>query len=197
MTDTVRPPRQARSRDAWERVLAVGLDLLQTDGYEGLTVGEVCRRAKVSAPSIYARVDGLSGLVLAVYERGMTAVAATEDRRLAASDGTIEDVVGAMAAVFAEHRALLRAVISRAAADPALLTRGAVLSRAVIDRFAAALDSVQPEQALTLMRAVYTECSFRAMYGSTFWSDEDETDEAFVARLIAFARRLADGTAAP
>ncbi|WP_354246928.1 helix-turn-helix domain-containing protein [Agromyces sp. PvR057] len=191
MTDAVRPPLQARSRDAWERVLAVGLDLLRTEGYDAFTMGEICRRAGVSAPSIYARVDGRSGLFLAVYDRGMRAVAATEDRALEASGGTIEGVARAMAAVFSEHRDLLRSVIVRAAAEPALLDRGAELSRGVVERFASRLEHVDPERAAMLVRTLYTECSFRAMYGSEFWRPTAETDDEFVERLTTLARLLA------
>ena len=59
---SVREPQQARSRASWDRVVAVGRDLLAEGGYDALTISEVCRRANVTAPSIYARVDGRAGL---------------------------------------------------------------------------------------------------------------------------------------
>ncbi|GAA3755613.1 hypothetical protein GCM10022240_05700 [Microbacterium kribbense] len=67
----VREPKQQRTREAWNRVLDVGLALFIEGGLDGLTISEVCRRAEISAPSLYARVDGLAGLVAAVYEHAM------------------------------------------------------------------------------------------------------------------------------
>jgi AcrR family transcriptional regulator len=194
VTNDVRPPLQARSREAWERVLTVGLDLLRTEGYDAFTVGEICRRAGVSPPSIYARVDGRAGLFLAVYDRGMHDVAATEELALEASGGTVDGIARAMATVFSEHRDLLRAVIVRAASEPALLERGAELSRGVVERFARGLDGVSPERATAIVRTLYAECSFRAMYGPAFWSSTEEAEDAFVQRLTALARSLAHAT---
>lgn len=191
VTETVRPPLQARSRDSWERVLQVGLDLLETDGYDGFTIGEICRRAKVSAPSIYARVDGRSELFLAVYEVGMRGVAKTEIAELAVSGSTVEGVTCALANVFAEHSALLRAVIARAAEDPALLAIGARISRAVVVRFSDAITGVPAERSRMLMRTVYAECSFRAMYGSAFWGEVPETELAYRERLVDLANAIA------
>ena len=79
----VREPKQARSREAWERVLEVGRQLIEEGGVPALTITEVCRRSGINAPSLYARVDGRAGLFAAVYERGMAEVRATEERMLA------------------------------------------------------------------------------------------------------------------
>ncbi|MGN6206648.1 TetR/AcrR family transcriptional regulator, partial [Humibacter sp.] len=85
----VREPLQARSRASWERVISVGRELLETGGFEALTISEVCRRAEVTAPSIYARVDGRAGLFRAVYEDGMREVQATEDALFAGTVGSV------------------------------------------------------------------------------------------------------------
>ncbi|WP_426321835.1 helix-turn-helix domain-containing protein [Microbacterium sp. E-13] len=81
LTSPIRPPQQARSRAAWERILDVGLRLPQQGGFDAVTIGDVCRQADVSAPSIYARVDGRAGLLLAVGERGMALVHTQKTRR--------------------------------------------------------------------------------------------------------------------
>ncbi|GAA3756809.1 hypothetical protein GCM10022240_07050 [Microbacterium kribbense] len=54
-----------------------GHELLEEGGYEPLTINEICRRARVTAPSIYARVDGRVELFRAVYQRTMQEVVAT------------------------------------------------------------------------------------------------------------------------
>ena len=53
--ELLRPPLQNRSRESLERVLIAGKKLLEEKGWEGFTVQEVSRRAKVSIGSIYAR----------------------------------------------------------------------------------------------------------------------------------------------
>jgi len=44
----IRPPQQRRSRESLERVLKAGELVLEQKGYEGFTIAEVSRRAKVS-----------------------------------------------------------------------------------------------------------------------------------------------------
>lgn len=190
VSEVVRPPLQARSRAGWERALEVGLELLQEGGYEALTVSEVCRRAAISAPSLYARVDGRLGLFRAVYERGMAQVIVTEDRVFAEASGSLERTVDAVVEVFETHGALLRAVIRHAASDPDLLHRGAAESRRVLDRIVDALPPAPSEAATIVARLLYTESAFRAMYGERFWSDAGESREAFSSRLLFAARRI-------
>jgi AcrR family transcriptional regulator len=188
---SVRPPLQARSRAGWERALEVGLDLLQEGGYEALTVSEVCRRARLSAPSLYARVDGRLGLFQAVYERGMAAVIKTEDAALEAADGWTDEIVGAVVEVFERHRDFLRAVIRQAGVDPNLLERGASETQRFVRRVAGALATHDEPAALSTARMLYTECAFRAMYGDQFWSsDEPESRAEFTQRLVDMSRRL-------
>lgn len=192
MTDAtasaVREPRQARSRAGWERALAVGRELLEAGGYEALTVSEVCRRAGITAPSLYARVDGRTGLFRAVYADGMRDVVASEDELLGAAEGTIA-VVAAVTAVFDRHAPLLRAVIHRAVEDPWLLARGAEASRRLQERIARALPGDDEALKRSAARLVYTECAFRAMYGPAFWVDEPESAEAFADRVAVIVGR--------
>lgn len=191
MTDAVRPPLQARTKESWHRVLEVGLELLEHGGFDALTVSEVCRRARISAPSLYARVDGRRGLFLAVYEHGMALVRETEQHELTAAHGSVDAVVGAVAAVFSRHSSLLRTVIARASDDAALLERGAARSRAVVERVADALPGDFPaERRLSTARMIYTECAFRAMYGDAFWHPDGQPEAAFVASLASGAHAL-------
>jgi AcrR family transcriptional regulator len=90
-----RTAKQARSREAWGRVLAVGRHLVEEGGVEALTVTEVCRRSGISPPSLYARVDGKAGLFAAVYERGMADIASTEERVFAGLPRVLHRQAGA------------------------------------------------------------------------------------------------------
>lgn len=190
MTKTVRPARQLRSREGWERALAIASELFQEGGYEALSISEVCRRAGMSAPSLYARVDGLDGLFRAVFEQGMREVSATEDELLAATDGPpVEAMVAAVSGIFTRHEAFLRAVIRRSTADPVLLAEGARRSRALTKRVADALPG-DPEARRLAARTLYTECAFRVIYGERFWDPKGESADQFRAKLVALTEHI-------
>nr|WP_274636101.1 TetR/AcrR family transcriptional regulator [Microbacterium bovistercoris] len=189
-TTPVREPLQARSRASWERVLTAGRALLEEGGYEALTINEVCRRAHVAPPSIYARVDGRVELFRAVYERTMHEVVATEDELFAGASGSVADAIAATAGVFERHSALLRAIIHRAVDDPWLLQHGAVMSRRLQERVSATLPIEDAELASSIARLVYTECAFRTMYGPAFWSETGETLEEFATRITILVQRI-------
>tara|TARA_R100000365_G_scaffold988_1_gene3597 strand:- start:1440 stop:2045 length:606 start_codon:yes stop_codon:yes gene_type:complete len=192
-----RAPQQARSRESWDRVLQVGMELFAERGWQGLTITEVCRRAGVSAPSIYARVDGKAGLFLAVHERWLEKITETEralrelhvDPTHSAADAATAAAQVIMG-VFEVHREELRALIDRSAHDPELLERGGAASRAFIGVLAQTIPG-PPERGLAVVRVVYGECLMRTMYGSHFLEPVDEAPAAFSARVSALARALA------
>lgn len=185
----VREPKQARSREAWERALDVGRELLEEGGIEALTISEVCRRSNMSPPSLYARVDGLAGLFAAVYDRGMAQVAATEEQVFAGlprPDATTRqralDAAAAITDVFSRHAAFLRPIIGAAGREPALLRRGATESRRLLDHIVRALQ-MDTDTAEDIARSLYSECVVRTMYGDDFFTDRPESAADFQARI--------------
>src|SRR3954468_9843732 len=74
----VRPPKQRRSREAWNRVLDAGVAILEDGGYDAFTIAAVCERARVAPPAIYARTASKDALFLAVYEHGIARLRADE-----------------------------------------------------------------------------------------------------------------------
>jgi len=180
---SVREPRQARSRASWERVVAVGRDLLAAGGYDALTISEVCRRAGVTAPSIYARVDGRAGLFRAVYEDVMADVLLSEDELFGSAAPSVAGAVRATATVFEHHSALMGSIIRQAVEDPWLLSHGARTSRRLRSRIAGAFRAGNPEAAASAARVLYEACVFRTIYGPAFWADEPETLDEFCGRL--------------
>jgi|SRR5699024_465053 len=191
MSETVRPPRQSRSRESWARVIDVATAQFEEGGYEALSISEVCRQAKVSAPSIYARVDGIDGLFRAVYERLIADIQATEHRELDLAEATVERVVAAAHRIFSRHEQALRAIIGRATADPELLAEGAQVSRELRDRIAALLPG-DPGAASAAARTIYTECAFRVIYGAEFWREDSESGAAFEAHLTTVVKKILD-----
>src|SRR3954468_22455511 len=86
--EALRPPLQNRSRESLERVLDAGQRLLEEKGWDGFTVQEVSRRAKVSIGSIYARAPSKEALILAVYDRAVGRIA--EERARLVNDSQWE-----------------------------------------------------------------------------------------------------------
>ena len=75
----VRPPKQRRSREAWDRVLDAGVAVLEDGGYDAFTIAAVCERAQVAPTAIYARTTSKDALFLAVYEHGIARLRAEQD----------------------------------------------------------------------------------------------------------------------
>lgn len=194
----VREPQQQRTRDAWNRVLEVGLELFIEGGLESLTVSEVCRRAEISPPSLYARVDGRAGLVAAVYEYAMVDVRASDERILsrlpddnAPTAERVSAVVDALADQFDANRDVLRPMIAASMQDEWVHRRGAEEARRIIGGMGAAL---QIEEAIgrDIATMLFSELVLRTMYGIDFASPFAPDDAAFRDRLkrMALARAV-------
>ena len=187
----VRKPRQARSVDTWERVLDAGMKLLVEGGWEAMTITAVCKAAKVTAPTIYARVDGLSGLFWAIYGRGMQSVLSTQNQYLEIARSRPERtterlsaVVDVVAKTFEEHREFLQPVIRYASINEDLLGQGADQSRELVQAMADLLSGENRQSAFEVAQTLYTEAVFRAMYGGTFLNRDGESFADFEARLL-------------
>ena len=59
----VRPPKQRRSRESYERVLEAAHTLLEENGFDGFTIQEVAARSGVSVGAIYERFGNKESLL--------------------------------------------------------------------------------------------------------------------------------------
>jgi len=201
---TIRPPRQERSRRAWDRVLDAGVTLLEQAGYEGFTIAAVCERAQVPPRAVYDRAPTKDALFLAVYEHGMARIKAdhevfTDPGRWLGLDAAalIEAVVREVTAMFSRHQALLRAVVLISGVHPEVYRRGSGYSRELGELFTALLRPVAPSatqpgtDADRMLRTCYTTVFsalvIRVAYGPGFAADpvDDATFTAQLARMIS------------
>ncbi len=182
---SVRPPRQARTRAAWERVLDSGVALIEDVGYDGLTIAALCERASVTPPTIYARAGDKETLLLAIYERAMERIRASDQLPERA---TVREAVAAVAAVWFENAALLRGIVHRAATDPEVFRRGRENSQDLARRFRAAIGGDE-HMADSVFRIVYATLVQHVMYGPQFESDLAVDDEALIEMLGDVAER--------
>lgn len=99
-------------------LLAVTLQLLQQNGYEGLTVDEVAATARASKSTVYRRWPTKAELVLAAVMQGMSQVA------VAPGTGRLRTDLLAVGEAISEqartHATTMRAVLVEASRNPAL-----------------------------------------------------------------------------
>ena len=63
--------RRLSAQERRQQLIRVGRKVFATNGYEGTTVEEIARRAKVSKPIVYEHFGGKEGLYAVVVDRSM------------------------------------------------------------------------------------------------------------------------------
>ena len=181
---SVRPPRQRRSRESYERVLKAAERLLEENGFDGFTVQEVAARSEVSVGAIYERFGNKESLLRVVHARLMDALGEAQERLEHAAPApdahaAIAQAVGGLARVSAEHRQALRAFMHLGAVDDAIAQRGSRSSielgrafKAQVLAHRASIAHPDPELAADVaFRMVYCTLARQIMYGPTFESN--------------------------
>jgi AcrR family transcriptional regulator len=142
----LRPPRQARSQATLERVLDVGVALVEEGDWNAFTIAEVCRRAEVHVGSFYARFSSKEALLLAVQERILKEVEREESTAFANPDWAglstpelIDCATREIPALFCRHAGVLRMLMSRAAVDPRVRVQGFASARRLGEAYVACL----------------------------------------------------------
>ncbi|MBV9367837.1 MAG: TetR/AcrR family transcriptional regulator [Solirubrobacterales bacterium] len=202
----VRPPKQRRSRESYERVLDAAHALLEENGFEGLTVQEVAARSGVSVGAIYERFGNKETLLRDVHARLMESMlrsgesAGDPAASAAGAAAAVAAVVAGMARVMNDNRKALRAFMHLGAVDKVISARGSKASIALSKTFKRALmpyatefGHPEPEVALDVaFRIAYSTLARQVMYGPVFESDRrlswkrlvDEIASACAAYLL-------------
>lgn len=190
----LRPPQQRRSRESLERILRAGADVLADRGYDGFTIGEVSRVARVSVGSVYGRFESKDALVYEIHRRLLERLTPPEIPDDSAADlrGAVESAVRRLADTTDGERDLLRAFMLRGPVDGRIAAQGSEASQAVGRSFRATLlahraeiGHADPELATDISyRMVYDVLGRHVMYGPTFESDAERTWDELVEELI-------------
>lgn len=190
----IRQPQQARSKEAWRRILDAGRELLEEGGSEALTIIAVCEAADVAPTAIYARVDGLVDLFWAIYEDGMHEVIDTYTEGLtkaasipAGTKERVKSVVTSVAYTFENHQRFLHPVINYSISNPTLRDVGSESSIKLVTLVAELLVADDPQAAYDVARMLQQESILRVMYGDHWFTTESESFEDFEVRLAAMA----------
>ncbi len=189
----LRPPQQRRSRESLERILRAGARVLADRGYDGFTIGEVSRKAKVSVGSVYGRFESKDALVYEIHRRLLERLTppAIPDAAADLRSG-VERAVRRLADSTDSERELLRAFMLRGPVDARIAAQGSEASQAVGRAFKATLlahrgeiGHANPELATDISyRMVYDVLGRHVMYGPTFESDAERTWGELVDELI-------------
>jgi AcrR family transcriptional regulator len=202
----VRPPKQRRSRESYERVLDAAHTLLEENGFDGFTVQEVAARSGVSIGAIYERFGNKESLLRAVHARlmesmseaGRTAEAAAAS--VVGASAAIAASIAGMARIMGDNRKALRAFMHLGAVDEVISARGSEASIALSKEFKRSLMAYagefrhpRPVVALDVaFRITYSTLARQVMYGPVFESDQrlswkrlvDELSGACAAYLL-------------
>jgi AcrR family transcriptional regulator len=141
---SINVPKQDRSRASFERVLDTAVELLKEHGYEGFTLQEVSKRSKTSIGSIYCRVRGKDELFHAVQDHVLARIDAEVQEILDPAKWSkvppqklIQFLIRELGEHLRRHTPILRAFISREAADAIVRKRGKKSHALVAERFQA------------------------------------------------------------
>ena len=189
-----RPPRQQRSREAWQRILDAGVSVLQDRGLPGLTIAAVCEVAGVAPTAIYARIGSKDQLLIAVYEHGMQRVRAAESEleRAWSGQADVDAAVRGVARLLTQHADFLRQVVLISATNPEIAHRGAVYARQLREIFVraagggspAAHQRVKIDAAFT---ALFATMTMRLAFGADFAGlDADTLVDELDAMIVAY-----------
>jgi AcrR family transcriptional regulator len=208
----VRPPRQQRSRDAWNRVLDAGVAILEDGGYDAFTIAAVCDRAQVAPPAIYARTSSKDALFLAVYEHGIARLIADQGvfengKRWAAlaPEALVQRAVAEMVGICLRHERFLRAVVLISSAHAEIRVCGSRYSQTLGEGFVqvvlearGAIKHADAEAAAwSCFSIAFAASIMRVAYGAAFATARPVDDATFTRDLGATAASYLLGETSP
>lgn len=160
----VNEPRQQRSRETLERVLAAGEELLLESGLDGFTISEIARRAGLSPGAIYGRFTNKDALLHLIHERLLDGLSLDLDEQVArvtsehaALQARIVELTTTVAACFREQAVLLRIFFTLGGRDSVITSQGGEwmlgVSRRLLEALAECREQIRhpaPDRALSM-----------------------------------------------
>ncbi|WP_134665212.1 MULTISPECIES: TetR/AcrR family transcriptional regulator [unclassified Amycolatopsis] len=170
-----RPPQQARSRAALQRLLTAAEQVLAEQGLESFTVAAVASQAGMSVGTIYRRFDGKEQLLHAVKDRLLTQLETSVRDALRSAPPDLRSIftafVAALAQTFEEHDGIFPELLGAQRSDGR--DRGLAALSAIQDALLEALplSSAEVENLKMAARTIIGACVHRAAT-SRFWPDD-------------------------
>lgn len=170
-----RPPQQARSRAALQKLLTAAEQVLAEQGLESFTVAAVASQAGMSVGTIYRRFDGKEQLLHAVKDRLLTQLETSVRDALRSAPPDLRSIftafVAALAQTFEEHDGIFPELLDAQRSDGR--DRGLAALSAIQDALLEALQlsSAEVENLKMAARTIIGACVHRAAT-SRFWPDD-------------------------
>lgn len=187
-------PRQARSRDALDQLIAAGEALLAEHAYETAPVGELARRAGSSVGTFYRLVGDKDRLLRAIHDRFLDDSQELLERELAPArfegrepTAVVRAYVATLVDIHARREGLLRALIVRSSAETDFRARVHAVNDALETRLAdllaphrARIRHPRPREAIRFgLRVV-----LGALNQNTFTRSPESRDSALLVREL-------------
>lgn len=172
----IRPPRQARSRAALERILVSAEQVLADTGFDDLTMAAVAERAGLSVGAIYRRFEGKEHLLIAVKDRLLTRVEDDITAALDTTDGGLPEVIEAFTHALADGFSAGAHVIPHMVGTSHDIgsserSRQALenLQRAFLDATTAHLDQVRRSDSTTALAMAFRTITGACIHRTITW----------------------------
>lgn len=193
----MRPPRQARSRQTLDRLLAAAERLLAERAWDRIGVAEIVAEADASVGAFYARFDdkdALLDLLADRYRADMarfaeqlaTAVRAAPQRD---REQALRNFIKSLVKAHRSRRALLRALALRALLRPD--DKAAAFPQLSVSELAEQIRSPGTD---ARSAALFVEAAVALLRGHIvfpeLWEPGSDDDDDLVARLMALGRAL-------
>ena len=183
---TYREPKQARSRESFEKTIEAALSLIQECGNDEFTLADVSSRSGVSIGSIYARFEGKELLLRVAHARKMDDIDAVSAylfaplplRPAEVLRDVVREAIDQVITVLVRYADTLRPFMLRATHDPAISRRGAASHEALARHFSHVLEAWQstaldPSGIDWCFNVVYSVVARRLGLGSTMEGSGD------------------------
>ncbi len=158
----MRPPQQARSRAALQRLLASAEHVLVSDGLDEFTIARVAEHAGVSVGGVYRRFAGKEQLIDAVRHDFVARLEDAVTGALETTGASLEEVVDAFTAalgrILAESGRIIPAVLggARSADSPEQgLHTATVLQQRFFDAAAPHREQIRHEKPATALTVAF------------------------------------------
>ncbi|MEN8585064.1 helix-turn-helix domain-containing protein [Burkholderia sp. RS01] len=208
-----REPKQARSRQSFEKTIEAALALLQDRGSDEFTLADVSARSGVSIGSIYARFEGKDELLRVAHGRKMDDIDAVSSHLFealpmlpeAGLDSVAREAVDRTIEVLRRYADILRPFMLRATHDETISRRGAASHAALAAHFAEVLRKwpggfLGQDEIDWCFNVAYSVIARRLGLGSTMegsgsleWSEIAEKLAGMVASYLMAGLEDADG----
>ncbi len=196
----VRPPRQRRSQDTIERIVAAATRLLDGRPFDEIPILEIVERAGVSTSSFYARFPNKAVLLEYLHERHLRSMRQAADHALANhvwDAMSVSDIVRMLVTLYLAHRRanepLLRTFLHAALEDPSYLARRTASDQYVIGVIADYLESRLAKDGVPVD---FERIALVVLVVTSAIKDATSAPEQFAARFRLRDEALVDGLAA-